>query len=51
MITHDRELAARLPRQIEMLDGELVSDSAPATGTALAGVSVAGTSITGEENS
>jgi putative ABC transport system ATP-binding protein len=30
MITHDRELAARLPRQIEMLDGQIVSDSRPA---------------------
>ncbi|MGD0198974.1 MAG: ABC transporter ATP-binding protein [Solirubrobacteraceae bacterium] len=38
MITHDRELAARLPRRIEMLDGELVSDSRAATGAAIAGV-------------
>ena len=29
VITHDRELAARLPRQIEMLDGRIVSDSRP----------------------
>jgi len=29
MITHDRDLAARLPRQIEMLDGQIVSDSRP----------------------
>jgi putative ABC transport system ATP-binding protein len=29
VITHDRELAAALPRQIEMLDGHVVSDSAP----------------------
>ena len=27
VITHDRELAARLPRQIEMLDGRIVTDS------------------------
>jgi putative ABC transport system ATP-binding protein len=27
VITHDRELAARLPRQIEMLDGRIVADS------------------------
>ena len=32
VITHDRELAARLPRQIEMLDGRIVADTAaPAT--------------------
>jgi len=34
MITHDRELAAGLPRQIEMLDGEIVADSRPANGAA-----------------
>jgi len=28
IITHDRELAARLPRQIEMLDGRITSDTA-----------------------
>lgn len=28
VITHDRELAARLPRQVEMLDGRIVDDSA-----------------------
>jgi putative ABC transport system ATP-binding protein len=27
VITHDRELAARLPRQVEMLDGRIVHDS------------------------
>jgi putative ABC transport system ATP-binding protein len=27
VITHDRELAARLPRQVEMLDGRIVADS------------------------
>jgi putative ABC transport system ATP-binding protein len=32
MITHDRDLAARLPRQIEMLDGQIVSDSRRSTG-------------------
>jgi putative ABC transport system ATP-binding protein len=42
MITHDRELAARLPRQIEMLDGRLVSDSRPTNGAAPAGVRVDG---------
>ena len=28
VITHDRELAARLPRQVKMLDGRIVADSA-----------------------
>jgi putative ABC transport system ATP-binding protein len=37
MITHDRELAAALPRQIEMLDGQIVSDSSPASITARTG--------------
>ena len=27
MITHDRDLAARLPRQVEMLDGRIVADT------------------------
>jgi putative ABC transport system ATP-binding protein len=33
VITHDKELAARLPRQVQMLDGRIVSDTArgPAT--------------------
>jgi putative ABC transport system ATP-binding protein len=30
VITHDRDLAGRLPRQVEMLDGRIVSDSAVA---------------------
>ncbi len=30
VITHDRDLAARLPRQVEMLDGRIVVDSAAA---------------------
>jgi putative ABC transport system ATP-binding protein len=38
MITHDRELAERLPRQIEMLDGRIVSDSRPATAAGLESV-------------
>ena len=28
MITHDRELAASLPRQVQMLDGQIVADNA-----------------------
>jgi putative ABC transport system ATP-binding protein len=27
VITHDRDLAARLPRQVEMLDGRIVTDT------------------------
>jgi putative ABC transport system ATP-binding protein len=30
VVTHERELASRLPRQIEMLDGRVVSDTAAA---------------------
>jgi putative ABC transport system ATP-binding protein len=33
VITHDHQLAARLPRQIEMLDGQIITDTAkPAIG-------------------
>jgi putative ABC transport system ATP-binding protein len=28
LITHDRDVAARVPRRIRILDGRLVSDSA-----------------------
>jgi putative ABC transport system ATP-binding protein len=31
VITHDHQLAARLPRQIEMLDGRIITDTATAT--------------------
>ena len=33
VITHDKELAARLPRQVQMLDGRIVLDTirSPAT--------------------
>jgi putative ABC transport system ATP-binding protein len=29
VITHDRTLASRLPRRVEMLDGAIVADTAP----------------------
>jgi putative ABC transport system ATP-binding protein len=29
VITHDRELAARLPRRVEMLDGRIIGDTSP----------------------
>jgi putative ABC transport system ATP-binding protein len=32
VITHDRELAASLPRQVQMLDGRIVADTRNATG-------------------
>jgi putative ABC transport system ATP-binding protein len=32
VITHDRELAASLPRQVQMLDGRIVADTKAATG-------------------
>jgi putative ABC transport system ATP-binding protein len=38
VITHDRELAARLPRQIEMLDGRITSDTALDSVEARAGI-------------
>lgn len=33
VITHNAEIAARLPRRVQMLDGSIVADSAPATTT------------------
>jgi putative ABC transport system ATP-binding protein len=32
VITHDRDLAARLPRQVQVLDGQIVADSQPRDG-------------------
>ncbi|MET9021934.1 ABC transporter ATP-binding protein [Actinopolymorpha sp. NPDC004070] len=29
VITHDRDIAARMPRRVEMLDGRIVTDTAP----------------------
>ena len=38
VITHDRGIAARMPRQVEMLDGQIVADSGgPAPGAATYG--------------
>ena len=34
VITHDRDLAARLPRQVEMLDGRIVADTTRTAGGA-----------------
>jgi putative ABC transport system ATP-binding protein len=34
VITHDRDLAARMPRHVEMLDGRIVADTASAAGAA-----------------
>jgi putative ABC transport system ATP-binding protein len=51
IITHDRDLAARLPRQIEMLDGRMVSDSRPASDAALDRVSVDGAALPSKEDS
>jgi putative ABC transport system ATP-binding protein len=34
VITHDRDVAARLPRQVRMRDGAIVADSAPVGATA-----------------
>jgi putative ABC transport system ATP-binding protein len=33
VITHDRDVAARLPRRVELLDGRLIADSARRTTT------------------
>jgi putative ABC transport system ATP-binding protein len=40
MITHDRELASQLPRQIEMLDGRIISDTRAATGVSVDGAAL-----------
>ncbi len=29
VITHDRDIAAHLPRQVEIIDGRIVADSGP----------------------
>jgi putative ABC transport system ATP-binding protein len=33
VVTHDKELAVRLPRQVQMLDGRIVSDISPSATT------------------
>jgi putative ABC transport system ATP-binding protein len=48
IITHDRDLATRLPRQIEMLDGRMVSDSRPLAAAARGGVSADGEALPGQ---
>jgi putative ABC transport system ATP-binding protein len=44
IITHDRELAASLPRQVSVRDGRIESDDAAALAPASTGVATAGTS-------
>jgi putative ABC transport system ATP-binding protein len=34
VITHDHAIAERMPRKVEILDGQIVADTGPATGTA-----------------
>ena len=48
VITHDRDLAARLPRQVEMLDGRIVSDTATRTEHGRTTASAAGADSTGK---
>jgi putative ABC transport system ATP-binding protein len=36
VITHDRDIAARMPRRVEMLDGRITTDTAPAPSQPLA---------------
>jgi putative ABC transport system ATP-binding protein len=40
VVTHDQNIAARLPRQVEMLDGHVVSDTATPTAIASAGTAM-----------
>ncbi|MFF3440581.1 ABC transporter ATP-binding protein [Streptosporangium sp. NPDC002721] len=44
IITHDREIAASLPRQVRMRDGRIVSDSANPSTSATSATSAAGAS-------
>ncbi|MFD7735794.1 ABC transporter ATP-binding protein [Kitasatospora phosalacinea] len=48
MITHDRELAARLPRRIEVLDGRIVADVEAAGAAGAAGAPDASGTADGE---
>ncbi|MFJ3233702.1 ABC transporter ATP-binding protein [Streptomyces sp. NPDC086787] len=47
LITHDRDIAAQLPRRVEIQDGRIVNDTAAATGLPPSSGTPAGVSSTG----
>jgi putative ABC transport system ATP-binding protein len=49
VVTHDHAIAARMHRQVEMLDGRIVSDTAAAAGSGEAGERPAGSPRPGQE--
>ena len=51
VITHDRSLADRLPRRIEMLDGRIIADTATATPTGTGSVPVDATNAVHADDS